>query len=99
MQLTYFLARLLRLFFVIVSASMLARKQAVIEIANTLIQNRSTLFIFEVLGVVGGLAMVLGHNVWSKDVLPFIVTLVGWATLESEVASCSLSRPRLYSDS
>ena len=28
-----------------------------------------------------GLAMVLGHNVWSGGALPVIVTLVGWLIL------------------
>ena len=28
-----------------------------------------------------GLAIVLGHQVWSGGALPFVVTLVGWAAL------------------
>jgi hypothetical protein len=31
-----------------------------------------------VIALIAGLAMVLGHNVWSGGVLPVIVTLVGW---------------------
>jgi hypothetical protein len=34
-----------------------------------------------VITLVAGLAMILGHNVWSGGVLPVVVTLVGWLTL------------------
>jgi hypothetical protein len=30
------------------------------------------------MGLLGGLAMVLAHNVWSGGPLPVIVTLIGW---------------------
>jgi hypothetical protein len=32
----------------------------------------------EVLGLAGGLAMIIGHNIWSGGALPIVVTLVGW---------------------
>jgi hypothetical protein len=30
------------------------------------------------MGLLGGLAMVLAHNVWSGGPFPVIVTLIGW---------------------
>jgi hypothetical protein len=36
-------------------------------------------FVVEIFGLTGGLAMVLGHNVWSAG-LAFVVTLIGWVT-------------------
>jgi hypothetical protein len=39
------------------------------------------MFIAGVIALLTGLAMVLGHNVWSGGALPVIVTLVGWLTL------------------
>lgn len=39
------------------------------------------LFIVEIFGVIGGLAMALVHNVWPGDLLPFVVTLIRWSTL------------------
>ena len=33
-----------------------------------------------------GIAVVLGHNVWSGGALPVVVTLVGWAALLMGVA-------------
>jgi hypothetical protein len=51
-----------------------------VEIVTNLIQNRSLLFVVEIFGLIGGLAMVLGHNVWSAGLLAFVVTLIGWVT-------------------
>jgi hypothetical protein len=81
MQLTHFLAQLLGLYCIIVAVVMLVRKEAMLGIVMNLIQNRSLLFLVEILGLITGLAMVLGHNVWSKGLLAFIVTLVGWVAL------------------
>ncbi len=81
MQLTHFLAQFLGLYCIIVAAVMFVRKQAMLEIVMSLIQNRPLLFLVEILGLITGLAMVLGHNVWSKGPLAFVVTLVGWVAL------------------
>jgi hypothetical protein len=91
MKLTAFLARFLGLFLVIESLSMLAQKQAMVEITTSLIQDHPLLFILKILGVLGGLAMVLGHTVWSGGLLPVIVTLIGWATLARSVVLLFLS--------
>jgi hypothetical protein len=37
------------------------------------------------MGLLGGLAMVLAHNVWSGGPLPVIVTLIGWWLLIGNV--------------
>ena len=34
-----------------------------------------------VVATAAGLAVVLGHNVWSGGALPVVVTLTGWAAL------------------
>jgi hypothetical protein len=39
------------------------------------------LLLVGVITLVAGLAIVLGHNIWSGGVLPVIITLVGWFTL------------------
>jgi hypothetical protein len=81
MQLTHFLAQLLGLYCVIVAVAMFVRKREMIEIVLSLIQDRPLLFIVEIFGLIAGLAMVLGHTVWSKGFLAFVVTLIGWITL------------------
>jgi len=39
------------------------------------------LYIAGLMGVTGGLAIVLAHNVWSGGALPIMVTLFGWISL------------------
>jgi len=91
MKVTVFLARLLGLFLVIESLSMLTQKPAMLELVTRLIQDRPLLFIVEVLGVLGGLAMVLGHTVWSGGLFPVVVTLIGWIALIRSVVLLFIS--------
>ena len=81
MDLTHFLARLLGLFCVVISVVMLSRKPAMLAIVTSSAQNRALLFLVEILGLAAGLAIVLGHNIWSSGLLAVIVTLIGWLTL------------------
>lgn len=57
---------------------MFAHTQATIDIMKAIIQNPPLLFIAGIIGVTAGIAIVLGHNVWSGGALPVIVTLFGW---------------------
>ena len=36
------------------------------------------MLVYAIFSLGAGLAMILGHNVWSGGTLPMIVTLVGW---------------------
>ena len=78
---TIFLSRLIGLFTILVSLSMLLHKQSMAETAETLVHNRPVLLILGMIALIGGLAMVLCHNVWSGGALPIIVTLFGWSIL------------------
>jgi hypothetical protein len=80
MKQTSFLARFLGLFIIIESLSMMAQKPLMLDIINNLIQNHPLLFLVEILGLLGGLAMVC-HTVWLGGLLPVIVTLIGWVAL------------------
>lgn len=60
---------------------MFAHAQATLEIMKAIIEDRALLFMSGLVGVTGGLAIVLSHNVWSGGVLPIMVTLFGWASL------------------
>ena len=78
---TRFLSRLIGLYSILVSLSMVTHKQATVDMATALIHSPPVLYVVGVMLVVAGLAMILGHNVWSGGVLPVIVTLIGWLTL------------------
>ena len=51
------------------------------ETLTALVHNPPLLLTFGMVWLIAGLAMVLGHNVWSGGALPVIVTLVGWLIL------------------
>jgi hypothetical protein len=48
---------------------------------DALMRNGPILLIVEAIAVTAGLAIVIGHNVWSGGALPVIVTLLGWIIL------------------
>jgi hypothetical protein len=91
MDLTHFLARLLGLFCIVISIMMLSRRQAMLAIVTSCVQNRALLFLVEVIGLAAGLAIVLGHNIWSTGLLALIVTLIGWLTLIRSIILSFLS--------
>jgi hypothetical protein len=77
-RLTVFLARLIGLFVVVVVAALLVRGHATAEMA---VANGPVLLVWAMISLACGLAMVLGHNVWSGGALTVVVTLVGWLIL------------------
>lgn len=78
---TRFLSRLIGLYSILVSSSMVTHKQATIQIVTAIVHNPPALFLAGLMTVAAGLAMILGHNVWSGGALPVVVTLIGWLTL------------------
>src|ERR1700690_1403302 len=77
-RLTVFVARFVGLFTVLLIVVLLVRGSAVVE---TTVAEGSVMFTYAIISLAIGLAMVLGHNVWSGGTLPVVVTLVGWLIL------------------
>jgi hypothetical protein len=77
-KLTVYLARLIGPFALLVGIGCLVRGNAVIE---STVANGPIMLVYALVSVGAGLAMVLGHNVWSGGMLPVAVTLVGWLIL------------------
>src|SRR5579864_2510299 len=88
---TAFLCELIGLYCIAISISILAHAQATVEIMKAIIRDPPLLFIAGLLGMTGGLAIVLAHNVWSGGALPILVTLFGWASLMKGVLLLVLS--------
>ncbi len=78
---TIFLSRLLGLWVLIVALAVILHKTAMVAIAADFGNAPGLLLISGVFTVLAGLAMVLGHNVWTGGAAPVVVTLVGWAML------------------
>jgi hypothetical protein len=80
-SLTIFLSRLIGLLALFVSLSMAAHRQATVETVTALVHDPPLLLIIGMIALTAGLAIVLGHNVWTGGALPIVVTLFGWLTL------------------
>ncbi len=90
-QLTSYLAKLIGLYCILVALAMVTHKQATVEMVSALVHNPTAMFLGGLMTLVAGLAIVLGHNVWSGGALPVVVTLVGWLTLAKGVMILLLS--------
>src|ERR1044072_5694658 len=84
--LTIYLGRLIGLFLLIAAASMMLDKDSVVEMATALIDDRALLLIVGLIALGIGLAIVVGHNVWSSGLLPIVITLFGWSQLLRGIA-------------
>ncbi len=77
-QLTVFLARFIGPFAILLVVGLLVRGSAIIEVT---VADRPVMLSYAIVSLATGLAMILGHNVWSGGALPVVVTLVGWLIL------------------
>jgi hypothetical protein len=74
-RLTVFLARFIGLFTVVLVVALLVRGSATVEAA---VADAPVMLVYAIISLAAGVAMILGHNVWSGGALPVVVTLVGW---------------------
>jgi hypothetical protein len=77
-RLTVFLARSIGLFTILLMAGFLVRGGAVIE---TTAADSAVMLSYAIISIAMGVAMVVGHNVWSGGALTVVVTLLGWLIL------------------
>ena len=77
-RLTAFLARFIGLFTVVLVVAFLVRGSAGVE---TAVADGPVMLVYAIISLATGVAMILGHNVWSGGALPVVVTLVGWLIL------------------
>ena len=78
---TLFLSRLIGIFCILYALAAMLHRQAALDAATALLNSPPTLFWLSMITVLGGLAMVLAHNLWSGGTLTVMVTLVGWLAL------------------
>jgi uncharacterized membrane protein len=82
-RLTVFLARYIGLFTVLLVAGLLVRGSATVDAA---IADGPVMLVYAIISLAAGLAVILGHNVWSGGALPVVVTVVGWLMLAKGLA-------------
>jgi len=76
--LTIFLAKFLGLYCVVFALAMLTRKRQAVAAVKAFVANPPLLLFLELVSLACGLAMIIGHNIWSGGALPVVVTLLGW---------------------
>ncbi len=81
-----FLGRLLGLYLVAISVGMLANRRRTLATLDEMARSGPWMLFSGMVATGAGLAVVLGHNVWSGGALPVVVTLFGWAALLKGVA-------------
>lgn len=74
-KLTLYLARLIGVLALVLDAAFLMRGNSMIKAA---IAAEHVTLIYAIQSLAVGLAIILGHNVWSGGLLPVTVTAVGW---------------------
>jgi uncharacterized membrane protein len=92
MPTSIFIAKLLGPVFVIVGVALPLRAQAFRTILQEFIRSPSLLYFAGFFGLLGGLALVLTHNVWVLN-WRLIITLIGWVTIVRAVVT--ILRPQI----
>jgi hypothetical protein len=90
MMYTIFLAQLLGSFLIIVTLSLLFKRQNGIKLVNDLAHNQILLYVLSIIGVLLGLIVVLTHNAWSDGSLSLLITLIGWIMLIKSILAMVL---------
>jgi hypothetical protein len=88
---TAFLSRLIGLYCILMALAMASHRELAADTVTALLHNAPLLFVLGAIVVIGGLAMVLGHNVWSGGPPAVVVSIIGWATLIKGVLFLFLS--------
>ena len=96
MQSVSFLAQLIGPCLLVVSVSMLARREAMIPLVENLMQNPPLLFVLGVIQLLGGLAIVLTQDVAAGETLPLVLTMIGWWLMVRAVLLMFLSQDALW---
>jgi len=78
---TIYLSRLIGLYCILLVPFMFIYRQASLDSIAGLLHNPSEMLVLGVITLAAGLAMVLGHNIWSGGALTVVVTIIGWLTL------------------
>jgi hypothetical protein len=78
---TVFLSKLFGLYYIFAALAMILHKQSFVETVRALVHNSSIMLLGSMVAVLGGLALIFAHNIWSRGALAVIVTLIGWITL------------------
>jgi hypothetical protein len=93
--LTLFIAKLLGAVLITMAAVLAARASTMAQTAKRMIADPGAVMLAGTLRVGLGLAIIIGHDVWTGGALPVAVTLFGWALYFSGLLLLFASPERL----
>ena len=80
MQASLFIARLLGPVFLVIGIALLTKPEAYRSLLREFVASAVSMYLAGFLGLVGGLALLLTHNLWVLD-WRLVITLIGWISL------------------
>jgi hypothetical protein len=80
METSLFLARLIGPTLLAISAAILVNQDNMREMARDFLEHRGLIFLAGILTLLGGLAIVITHNVWFAG-WPVVITIFGWLSV------------------
>ena len=80
MATSFFIAKLIGPVLLVAAIAMLTNPKDLLDIAREFLKSRALIYLTGILGMLGGLAIVINHNVWVAD-WPVLITVLGWASL------------------
>jgi uncharacterized membrane protein len=85
MEKSTYLARLIGPVLAIVGLGFLVRHAEFVGVFQDVASNPTLIFVMCVLGLLGGTALILAHNIWAMDWRAIITVLGWWSAVESAV--------------
>ena len=75
---TAYLAKLTGLFYTVIGLTMAVNRESSLAAFLALASDPAALWLSAMTGMAAGLALVLGHNVWTGGAPTVVVTILGW---------------------
>lgn len=85
MDKSIYLAKLLGPVLAVVGLGFLMRRVEFVGVFRDVASNPTVIFVMCVLGLLGGVALILAHNIWAADWRLTITILGWWSAIESAV--------------
>ena len=73
------IAKLIGPVLLVAAVAMLANPKDIQEIGREFLKNRALIYLAGILAMLGGLAILINHNIWVAD-WPVLITVFGWAS-------------------
>jgi len=77
METTLFLAQVIGIVALAKAVALFVKRDELKSLVNDLLGSRALLFVLSALELIGGLAIILNHNIWEGGVA-IAITIIGW---------------------